>query len=115
MLSYCVGQRVDGAGGLSSTGVGMDAHAAEVVPEARLHERTRVHVERFAWRLQHIVDNRWRRCWRRVTGFTLQAQERREAAASLCPTRGSPSNLQSLRGAVRKSDRTELGLAVSVV
>jgi hypothetical protein len=30
------------------------------VLETRLHERTRLGIERLAWRAQHLVDNRWR-------------------------------------------------------
>jgi hypothetical protein len=40
--------------------VRMDAHPAEIVPEARLHERVGRGVYRLARRTQYFVDNGWR-------------------------------------------------------
>ena len=54
------GVRVDGVRGLLRGGVGVHAHAAEVVTEARLHRRPRRLVERLTGRAKHFVDDRRR-------------------------------------------------------
>jgi len=53
-----VRQRVHGSRRLSRPGIGMHAHPAEIVAEARLHEGPRLRIERLARRAQHFVDNR---------------------------------------------------------
>jgi hypothetical protein len=52
-----VGGRANGSGGLRSRAVGIYAHSAEVVPEARLKIGSRRHVEQLPWRARHLMYN----------------------------------------------------------
>ena len=57
-ISHRVSQRVHFLSGISRPRIPMDSHAAEIVAEPRLHEAAGRSMERFAGRLQDIM-NRW--------------------------------------------------------
>ena len=58
VLPHGVSERVDGACRLRRVIVGVNAHTAEVVPEARFHERARARIQWPARRLQRIMHDR---------------------------------------------------------
>src|SRR5215510_15658474 len=74
VLANRVGEGIDRSCRLCRARVAMHAHLAEVVPEARLHERARLGIKRLARRPQHVVDTAGNRRGLGATGgAALQA------------------------------------------
>jgi hypothetical protein len=95
-----VSQGVHGLSRLGGPRVGVDAHRAEVLAEARFHKSTGRGVERPARRAQHVVDN-WRGHFatpqrpahRPVPGLALQRERGGVWASRLAGRRGARSRL----------------------
>jgi hypothetical protein len=70
-----VGQRIDGSDRLGGVRTGVDAHAAEILSEARLHKGARGWIQRLPLRAQYVMYY-----WRgdvgcgRVGGLALETQ-----------------------------------------
>jgi hypothetical protein len=57
VVSHGVSVGIHGGSRCRGLPVGMHAHVAEIVTEARFHERTRPGVKRLAWPLQNVVHD----------------------------------------------------------
>jgi hypothetical protein len=102
-----VGRRIHRPRRLSRPRVGMDAHAAEVMAEARLHEPARRHVQRPAGGAQHLVDNGRGHSRATAHSATLQAQPLLAALGAFAAVAGM---LAAGAGALQHSSHCRLRL-----